>query len=168
MTIQIPGAPTHELLRSPAAQRIGILAAQSGLLLSHFETRLDLEWPEEWEPHNRPDLGQPQRWKGGVLPETKYRSFSHDRIIGSFHPSHRAKWTAHELCHGLVGFAWSPNFNRFHHALAARVSEVLPVALYYFFDEAGLRRCPDHAERSAWHLLFGLRTGRGRRSHRRS
>ena len=145
MTIQIPGAPTHELLRSTAAQRIGILAEQSGLRLSHFESRLDLEWPEDWEPQNRPDLGQPQHWKGGVLPETKYRSFAHDRVIGSFHPSHRAKWTAHELCHGLVGFAWAPNFTRFHHALAARVSEVLPVALYYFFDEADLRRCPNHA-----------------------
>ena len=152
MTIQIPGAPTHELLRSPAAHRVSVLAEQSGLRLSHFETRLDLEWPEEWEPHNRPDLGQPQSWKGGVLPETKYRSFAHDRIIGSFHPSHRAKWTAHELCHGLVGFSWAPDFTRFHHALAARVSEVLPVALYYFFDEAGLQRCPDHVGKGP---LFG-------------
>jgi hypothetical protein len=144
MSAQVPGAPAHELSRSPAAQRIGVLAEQSGLLLSHFEHRLDLEPPEEWEPVGRPDLGMPQGWRGGVLPETKYRSFAHDRIIGSLHPTHRAKWTAHELCHGLVGFAWHPGCSRFFQALSARLSEVLPVALYYFFDEAGLRRCPAH------------------------
>jgi hypothetical protein len=132
------------LSRSPAAQRIGELAVQSGLLLSHFEHRQDLELPEDWEPVGRPDLGMPQGWRGGVLPETKYRSFRHDRIIGSFHPTHRAKWTAHELCHGLVGFAWHPGCSRFFQALAARLSEALPVALYYFFDEAGLRRCAAH------------------------
>ena len=152
MTPSIPGAPDHELYRSPAAERIAKLAAKSGLLLSHFEHRVDLELPDDWMTEDRPDLGTPQGWQGGVLPETKYGSFQHDRIIGSFHPGHRAKWTTHELCHGLVGFAWYPGCSRFFQALSARMSEILPVALYYFFDEAGLRRCPVHDGRGA---LFG-------------
>ena len=140
----VEGAPIHELTRTPAAQVVGKLAQQSNLLLSHFEHRVSLPLPEIWLPEGRPDLGEPIDWHRGVLPEAKYQSFSHDRMIGSFHPGHRAKWTGHELCHGLVGFAWKPGGSRFFHALAARLAEVLPVALWYFFDEAHLRRCEQH------------------------
>ena len=140
----IPGAPDHELARSPAAAVVGRLAARSGLLMAHFEHRVELELPEHWLPADRPDLGESPRWIGGVLPEAKYQGFRHDRLIGSFHPGHRAKWTAHELCHALVGFAWRPGASRFFHALAARLAEALPVALYYFYDEASLARCADH------------------------
>ena len=142
--IQVEGAPAHELLRSPASQAVGRLAMQSNLLLSHFEHRVELALPEEWLPTDRPDLGETPVWQNGVLPEAKYQAFRHDRISGSFHPSHRAKWTGHELCHGLVGFAWKPSASRFFHALASRLAEVLPVALWYFLDEANLRRCPSH------------------------
>jgi hypothetical protein len=143
-TMQIEGAPSFELTRSPAAAVIGRLAEESNLLMSHFEHRVELPLPEMWLPAGRPELGQSPEWQNGVLPESKYQAFRHDRITGSFHPGHRAKWTAHELCHGLVGFAWQPGASRFFHALAARLSEVLPVALWYFFDEAGLRRCSKH------------------------
>jgi hypothetical protein len=142
--IQVEGAPSHELSRSPATQAVGRLAMQSNLLLSHFEHRVELALPEVWLPTDRPDLGETPVWQNGVLPEAKYQAFRHDRISGSFHPSHRAKWTGHELCHGLVGFAWKPSAPRFFHALAARLAEVLPVALWYFLDEAHLRRCPSH------------------------
>ncbi|MEQ1505546.1 MAG: hypothetical protein ABMB14_25155, partial [Myxococcota bacterium] len=64
--------------------------------------------------------------------------------IGSFHPGHRAKWTAHELCHGLVGFAWRPGASPLFHATAARLAELVPVVTWYFLDEVGLRRCPRH------------------------
>ena len=141
----IENAPPSELSRSPAAARIGELAAASGLFLSHFEQRWEPEWPEPWNPQGRPDLGERAGWVHGVLPETKFRTFQLDRLIGSLHPAHRAKWTAHELSHGLVGFAWKPGATPLWRATAARIAELLPVTLWYFLDEAGLQRCPDHA-----------------------
>ena len=147
------GAPAHELRRSPAAAAVGRMAAECGLFLSHFEYRISLVGPEHWLPLDRPDLGEPGSWFAGVLSENKYQSFRNDLMIGSFHPGHRAKWTAHELCHGLVGFAWRPDASSFFHALAARLSELLPVVLFYFFDEAHLRRCEDHEDGGP---LFGV------------
>ena len=145
----VSGAPTHELKRSTAAQRVGLLAARSELFMAHYEYRLAMTLPEWWCPEGRPDLGEPLPWTRGVLPESKYQGFRHDRLVGSFHPSHRAKWTAHELCHGLVGFAWRPNGSLLFHALAARLAEALPVALWYFFDEADGPRCAAHAGQGA-------------------
>ncbi len=140
----IQHAPAAELSRSPAAARVGALAAESGLFLAHFEHRWEPDWPEDWQPRGRPDLGERATWVAGTLPETKFRTFQLDRLIGSLHPSHGAKWTAHELCHGLVGFGWRPGASRRWLATAARLAELLPVALWYFLDEGGLRRCPDH------------------------
>ncbi len=140
----ILNAPEHELSRSPAARLVGDLAERSGLFLTHFEHRLHLEGPEQWLAQNRPDLWGTPEWRGGRLVEHKYSHFRYDQPLGSFHPGHRAKWTTHELLHGLIGFAWRPNATSFFNALAARLSEVLPVTLYYFYDEAGLRRCRAH------------------------
>ena len=150
----VPGAPPAELARSAAAAAVGRHAAASGLFFSHFERRRDLPLPEPWEVRDRPDLGPypwdaDGGWRDGVLPETKFRSFRLDRRIASFHPAHGPEWTAHELCHGLVGFAWAPGRTRLWHATAARVAELLPVALYYFFDGAGLHRCAVHAGAAA-------------------
>lgn len=141
----LPGAPPDDLRRSPAAATIAALAADSGLLLAHFEHRSHLPTPEAWVPEGRADLGDAvSGWQQGRLIEPKFRSFQLDRRIGSFHPGHRGKWTTHELCHSLVGFAWAPGASTLWHATAARLSELLPVVLYYFLDEAGLRRCPRH------------------------
>ena len=145
MVFDIPNAPTEELLRSPAARRIGELAHQSGLLLSHFESRHHLPLPEHWIPVGRPDLVGNPEWRGGHLREHKYTHFRYDNPVGSFNPGHRAKWTTHELCHALAGFAWCPEASPLFYCLAGRIAEVLPVALWYFFDEANLRRCPAHA-----------------------
>lgn len=142
-------APAHELTRSPAALRVAELAAQAGLFLFDYEQRVQLELPEAWLPIGRPDLGvtgRPPTWERGLLGESKYLSFRHDLLLGSLHPGHRAKWTAHELCHGLVGFCWRPDGSLLFHALAARAAEALPVALWYFFDEANLSRCARHAD----------------------
>jgi hypothetical protein len=149
-TFDIPGAPDAELRRSPAAAAVGRMAAASGLLLSHFEHRVHLPLPPSWTAG--PAEGEARGWQRGVLPESKYDHFRHDNAIGSFHPGHRAQWTAHELCHRLVGFAWRPGAPPFFQALAARLAEALPVALWYFFDEIGLRRCPDHVGQGP---LFG-------------
>ena len=136
--------PRGELIRSEAAAAVGVMAEQSGLFMAHFEHRREFALPEAWLPAGRPDLGHRPDWTYGVLPEAKYQGFRHDRLIGSFHPGHRAKWTAHELCHGLIGFAWKPDASPLFHALAARLAEAVPVALWYFLDEYGLNRCPDH------------------------
>lgn len=140
----IKNAPDIELNRSPAAQVIGAHARVSSLFLTHFEHRHHLSLPSNWLPQNRPDLDGEVRWQRGTLKEHKFLHFRYDQPLGSFHPGHRAKWTAHELCHGLVGFAWHPNMTAFSHVLVARLAELLPVALWYFFDEIQLRRCPLH------------------------
>jgi hypothetical protein len=134
-------------MRSKAAQKVGELAAEAGLFLFDYESRVELELPEHWLPIGRPDLGvtgTPPGWDRGLRGESKYLSFRHDILLGSLHPGHRAKWTAHELCHGLVGFCWKPDGSLLFHALAARLAEALPVALWYFFDEYGLPRCDRH------------------------
>lgn len=140
----IINAPNEELNRSPAAQVIGAQAAKSELFLTHFEHRHHIEPPSYWLPQDRPDLDGSLRWQRGALKEHKFLHFRYDQPLGSFHPGHRAKWTSHELCHGLVGFAWDPRMTPLSHVLVARLAELLPVALWYFFDEIQLRRCPLH------------------------
>lgn len=138
------GVPRVDLERSTAAASVGRLADASQLFVAHFEHRFQLAVPEHWNPEGRDDLKATEHWDRGVFLEKKYATFRHDRLIGSFHPMHRGKWTAHELCHGLVGFGWHPRPDVLFNSLAARLAEVLPVALWYFFDEADLERCPHH------------------------
>ncbi len=131
-----------DLDRSWAARRVATLAG--GVGFSHFEHLVYLPLPEAWEPVGRPDLGAVEGWRRGVLPESKFRHFRQERPLASFHPNHHGRWTAHELVHRLVGVAWKPGASRLWLATAARLAETLPVALWYFLDEASLRRCPDH------------------------
>ena len=139
------GAPKQDYVRSPAALRVGRLAQAEGIFCFHFEQRVALALPEHWiEPGCERDAAAPG-WSNGVLVERKYQSFRHDLMIASFHPGHRGKWTSHELCHALVGFAWRADATPLFHATAARLAELLPVVLYYYFDELRLQRCPDHA-----------------------
>ena len=159
----IDNAPPADLARSPAAAAVGRWAEASGLLLAHFEHRAHLAWPAAWLPQDRADLGgQDRGWNHGRLREPKFFSFQLDRRIGGFHPGYRGKWTSHELLHGLVGFGFAPGRSLLWHATAARLSELLPVVLYYTLDEARLRRCPRHAaplfgsfcpacEAASWH-----------------
>jgi hypothetical protein len=137
--------PLHELARTEAAVRIASHARASNLFFSHFEHHVDLEGPDAWQPDARPDLGARSGWRSGVLPEAKFRHFRIDRMVASFHPAHSPKWTAHELCHRLVGFAWRPDAPPLFVATAARLAELAPVALWYFYDEIGAARCPRHA-----------------------
>lgn len=140
------GPPAEEFARSPAAAAVGRLARASGLFLAHHEHRAFLDLPDAWIAPGREADAAPPAWTDGVLPEAKYQSFRHDLPVGGFHPGHRPKWTTHELCHGLVGFAWRPDATPLFHATAGRVAELVPVVLWYFLDEIGLRRCPRHTE----------------------
>lgn len=146
-------APPSEYGRTPAAARVAALAARDGLFSFQFERRVELPLAEHWVPAGDPDLAEPPTWSHGVLPERKYQSFRHDLAIGSYHPHHRAKWSTHELCHGLVGFAWRNDATPFFHATASRLAELLPVTLWYFFDEAFLRRCSLHEGDGALYRL---------------
>ena len=148
------GAPVREWLRSPAAIRVSRFASESGLFLFHYDHCAWRELPEDWLPPERSDLAEPPAWSGGILAEHKYQSFRHDQQIGGFHPGQRAKWSSHELCHGLVGTAWKSGATPFFLATAGRLAELLPVALWYFFDEAFLQRCPVHAEYGALFRSF--------------
>lgn len=139
-----PGLPPREFRRSPAAATVGRLAKDAGLRCFHFEHRVHLPLPEAWMPAHDPSLAEPPEWDAGILPERKYQSFRHDLAIGSFHPHHRAKWSTHELTHGLVGFAWRADANPLFHAIAGQLAELLPVVLWYHLDEVFLRRCPEH------------------------
>ncbi len=148
------GAPVRDFQRSPVAARIGRLAAAEGAFCFHFEHRAHLDLPDSWIEAGREDAAAPQTWTNGLLAERKYQSFRHDLMIGSFHPGHRGKWTAHELCHTLVGFAWRPDATPLFHATAARLAELLPVVVYYFFDEVRLARCPAHDRGGALYRAF--------------
>ncbi|MEZ4319437.1 MAG: hypothetical protein R3F61_18120 [Myxococcota bacterium] len=139
------GTPARDHLRSPASLRVAELASRDGLFAFHFEHRFALDLPDAWVEPGQEEQAAASRWTDGVLPEPKYQSFRHDLAIASFHPGHRGKWTSHELCHALVGFAWHPGASRFFHATAGRLAELLPVVLYYFLDEVRLDRCPLHA-----------------------
>jgi hypothetical protein len=145
--------PAHEFSRSRAAAWVGRQVARHNLPMAHFEYRERLQMPEAWLPPGSADLGRVPGWQSGRLPESKYQSYRHDLLVGSYHPNHRAKWTAHEQMHGVLGFAWQPNATPLFHVLAAWQAEILPVALWYFFDEAGLKRCHLHQDQGP---LFGL------------
>lgn len=133
------GAPLHEIARSRAAQAVGALSMRAGLFLARYEQRVRMPLPEHWGRDEQP------QWVDGVLPEPKYGAFRHDLPIGTFHAGHRAKWTAHELCHRLVGTAWHPGASPLFIATASRLAELLPVVLWYFLDEIGLQRCELHS-----------------------
>ncbi|MCO4747565.1 MAG: hypothetical protein KC912_22380 [Proteobacteria bacterium] len=137
-------APLRDFERSPAARRVARMADDAGLYLFHYEHRSVGDLPEDWVPDQQPELALAPEWAAGVLPEPKYQSFRHDLPIGGFNPGHRAKWSTHELCHGLVGFGWWPAQSPLALATASRLAETLPVALWYFFDEAMLNRCSVH------------------------
>lgn len=136
--------PSSDLNRSSIAKLIGQIAQKNELFLSHYEYRYQFETPEIWKNPTRQDLEFHMQWVNGALSEYKYQSFRNDIRIGSFHPGHQSKWTTHELCHGIVGFAWNPEWNLFQHAISARLSELLPVVVFYFLDEMDTLRCSKH------------------------
>ena len=146
--------PAWELARTLVGQRIGRLAERSGLFLHHFEHRVHLALPEHWLPEGRVNLGTPAAWQQGVLSETGYQHFRFDAMVGSFQPGHRARWATRELCRRLVGFGWRASGTPLYHTLAARLAEILPTSVRYFFEEAYLRRCDAHAGQGPH---FGLR-----------
>ncbi len=144
--------PATDLKRSVAAQRVGEMASKSELFLYHFEHRLELEAPEHWTVPGLYDVTG-ARWQGGHLQEQKYRCFRYDNPLGSFHPAQEPKWAAHELAHGLVGFAWRGDASPLFHFCAAQLSELVPVLLWYFLDEDGLQRCPLHEGQGPYYQL---------------
>lgn len=139
-----------EINRSSVAKRIGHLAQQNHLLLFNYEARVKLEPNTAWLE----GASSAPRWEAGILAEPKYGAFRSDLRIGSFHAGQQAKWTAHELCHALLGFAWQEGASLYFHATAARLAELLPVAVFYYYDEIDSKRCGKHADISFPYVGF--------------
>jgi vacuolar-type H+-ATPase subunit H len=135
--------------RSKFSSYIYQQATKNDFFLYHFEYRYLLDLPEEWK--NNGD--QEAYWANGILKEDKYQHFRNDSRIGSFNPTHSSKWTSHELTHLLSGFAWNPNFTYFEMAIAARLAELIPVIVFYYWDEAFTKRCSKHREQASYGKL---------------
>lgn len=142
--------PPAELLATVASARAGLLALRIGRSFTHHELRLRLPMPEGLQPEV--PVWQEQTlpvWSDGVLAEPKYFSFFQDDPHSPFNPNHRARWRAHELLHGVVGWYWHPRMSRLQACLGARLGELLPVLHWYGLDEIGRPRCPRHRFASA-------------------
>jgi hypothetical protein len=146
----VSAAVAAEAAATAVGARAWALVTEAAVPLAHFEHRAWIEPPDAFAVPLRPDLGEVAGWVEGVLAETKFRHFRLDRMVMSFHPGQRAKWTAHEALHRLVGWAWWPDMSRLELATMARVAEALPVAAWYAFDEEGRRRCARHHHGDAW------------------
>ncbi|MEL6346398.1 MAG: hypothetical protein AAFV53_25025 [Myxococcota bacterium] len=143
--LEMLAAPPADVWSTVFSARIGQLAAAAGLGFSHHELRSRLPMPAAlapevavWEGDTTPT------WQDGVLETPKYFSFFLDTRFPAYNPNHRRKWRPHELLHMLVGFFWRPDMTRFECYLGGRLSEMLPVAHWYGFDEIFRPRCVAH------------------------
>ena len=109
--------PPHEIQRSMAASAVGGLA-DAAVPGSFISNTVWLSRRRALAPARSRGSGRAPAWSSGVLPEPKYQAFRHDLLTGAIRPSR--EWTAHELCHGLIGFAWRPDATPFFMAIAAR------------------------------------------------
>jgi hypothetical protein len=140
------GADPKDYLRSTVSKRIFELAEKQQLLFAHYEYRWPIPIPGHWLPQQGGYQQGEAVWQNGVLSEQKYQSFRHDSAVCNFHPGQSSKWGAHELCHKLVGFAWKEEGDLLFHTLSAWAAEVLPVTVYYFWDEIDSYKCARHKE----------------------
>jgi hypothetical protein len=148
------GADPKDYHRSSVAKRIFQLAKENELVFAHYEYRWPIPLPQSWVSERDQYAQGEVHWNQGVLSELKYQSFRHDSAVCNFHPGQSSKWGAHELCHKLVGFAFKPNADILFHALAAWAAEVLPVTVYYFWDEVDSFKCPKHRDFSFMAATF--------------
>ncbi len=152
--IRSMGADPRDYHRSTVAKRIFSLAGDNQLIFAHYEYRWPIPVPESWiSERDRHSQGE-VHWKNGVLSELKYQSFRHDSVVCNFHPGQSSKWGAHELCHKLVGYAWKKDGDLLFHTLAAWAAEVLPVTVYYFWDEIDCQKCSSHKDFSISPMTF--------------
>lgn len=142
--IQGMGADPKDYNRSRVAKRIFHLARENNLQFAHYEYRWPIPLPDSWNSEKDHHAQGEVHWHQGVLSELKYQSFRHDSAVCNFHPGQSSKWGAHELCHKLVGFVFKPQADILFHTLAAWAAEVLPVTVYYFWDEIDCFRCERH------------------------
>jgi hypothetical protein len=138
------GADPRDYHRSSVAKRIFHLAKENNLVFAHYEYRWPIPLPQSWMSEKDQYAQGEVHWNQGVLSELKYQSFRHDSAVCNFHPGQSSKWGAHELCHKLVGFAFKPDADILFHTLAAWAAEVLPVTVYYFWDEIDSFKCAKH------------------------
>ncbi len=123
--------PLGEVVASPFGMRAVGLAVAEGATTRHRELRVALVGSRD------PAVADPDHdvWDRGVLRTGKYQGFHAESPFAIFDPSHTAKWGPHELTHRAAGFAFAPSMSRFELYLAARLNELVPVALWYGPDQ---------------------------------
>lgn len=143
--LALTGGPTLDMLVTPFSARAALLGASTGLAFYHHELRGRLPMPPDLEPEVAVwGEGTVPVWRNGVLEEPKYFSFFEDAPLFAYNPNHRRKWRPHEMLHAAQRFFWSPAMTRFEAYLGARINELLPVVLWYGFDEIFRPRCDIH------------------------
>ena len=133
--------PKSDQLRSPYSKWVFDQAKKRSLFFSHFESRYSLPVPEVWGGSSEEAI---KSFDGYSVLEDKFSDFRTDCLVASFHPGHHPKWSAHELLHNLLGFFYHKQATDLEVLLGARISEGLPVALYYFLDESWAVKCEKH------------------------
>ena len=147
--------PLGEVVASPFSVRAVALAVAEGASSVHHELRVPVPWPERFASDEAVATDAHGYWDVGVLQAGKYRSFTQDEPFATYNPNHMSKWGPHELMHRVCGFVWRHDMTRWEAYLAARLNELLPVVLWYGFDEVarldrdGFDRAQDAADRRA-------------------
>lgn len=139
--------PESDQSRSPFARWVFDQAKKRSLFFSHFESRYSLASPEYWGGSSEE---VEKAFDGISVIEDKFSHFHTDSLVASFHPGHHPKWSSHELLHNLLGFFYHQGSSDLEKLLGARISESLPVALFYFFDEAWSNKCILHKSSSSF------------------
>ena len=127
--------PLGEVVASPFAIRAVALAVASGASSVHYELRVPVPWPDRFATDDAVATDAHGYWDVGVLQAGKYRSFTQDEPFATYNPNHMSKWGPHELMHRVCGFFWRPGATRWETYVGARLNELLPVVLWYGFDE---------------------------------
>jgi len=125
------GLPPAEVRASPFGIRAIGRATRRGVTSVHRELRRVLPAPVASNVAD-PDHGV---WDRGVLRIGKYQAFVADAPFATYDPAHLDKWAPHEMMHRALGFFWRRDATRWELYLGARLNELVPVALWYGFDQ---------------------------------
>ncbi len=128
------GVESGELVAGPFALRATALGIEQGALLTRHESRACVPWRSKLCGATQASDDDHGQWVAGALVTGRYQSFCLDGAFATMNPNHSSRWTAHELLHRAIGFAWRPDMPRWEHYRVNRLAELLPVVHWYGFD----------------------------------
>ena len=128
------GVAAGELLAGPFTLRAAAMGIGEGALVARHERRTCLHWRADLRGAAGAIDQEHGEWIGGALVAGRYQSFCLDGAFALMNPNHSARWTAHELLHRAVGFAWAPDLSPWEQYQLSRLAELLPVAHWYGLD----------------------------------